>query len=362
MNLLIFTFRFIYCGESEFDDNSLLEVFKIAYEYEVKELVQISTDRLVKTINYQNLFHIYEQVYEFNQTKIESSISSLVQYNQIQWLTKEMVERLNQISMKFLLSQPTLGVSEYDLIDLTLHWAFTQIRKQTNKKITPQMVKDTLGDLFYLLRIPLLKMDKLINGPARSYLTDQNILDIVYYQTSSNHPKNGIVSKFNLKPRNLSHFKSVKVLPDSSFPPGFKAKKSYSSFKIQIVPPTDFCLAGLQLYTYYYVAFNIKVIIGNNEVYEKKVNPYSMYQQKTVNIRFDYCISMKQAVTAELLFEFDKTYTDQVRKYVFSKKHNGHTESEKFMDFTITHLFPDFYVHYLNIFTKDSSHLVAIKE
>ena len=270
----IFQLRFIYCDDAQFKENDLMDVFKLAQQLQVKELVQTSVDRLIKSeLNQGNALQIYEQVYQYDEPRLGESIRSYVRYNQNEWLTKHLVEKLSRKSMQFLLAQPTLGVVESELVELTFHWARTQIKKQTDHEITPQMVRETLDQLLYMLRIPLIQTDQLINGPAKALFSDQEILDIVYYQMTHDHIQKAIVSRFDLHRRNLSTCWSVNVVPDYSFPSSLAEKKNYTSFKIDFVLPLDFCLNGFKLYTSYDVTFSAKVIVDQKEVHAINVDP-----------------------------------------------------------------------------------------
>ena len=348
----------MYCNEAQIDRNDYLKVLMAAAKFELTELADIIVNDLIQGLNSYNAFSIYEQTHQLDLARLEKGISTLLQYNENCWLNEYNIQTLNRSSMKFLLSQPRLAVSESELFDLTLHWARVQIKKQTNQEIPPQMIRETMGDLLYLLRIPLLKTEDLMRGPAKSGLfSNEDILDIINYQTSAEHEKNGIVSQFNLEPRSIPQLISIKMIPAVVFDKSYRLDREYNSFSISFLSSFDFCLAGFRLESRKQLKMTVKVISARETLYSSAFDLHDLvYDGQGYHIRFEQCVPIGKGLMNEIYVHFDQTYydhSDEVRKYT----QFIHDES---VTYTVSHLFRDFRIEKLNAYTDSFSHLFQV--
>lgn len=157
-----------------------------------------------KSLPKKNVFEIDEKTRSNPHPAVTEAISQVVQ-NFDNAFNHGLAEKLNRQSVELILKQETLPIEELDLFDFLLDWTRIQAYKQGHtaaNSATGQVLKQTMGDLLYLIRIPALDSKSFLQRIARFELfNDQEVKDILYHQLLDAKPVNGIVWKFKLEKR-----------------------------------------------------------------------------------------------------------------------------------------------------------------
>lgn len=197
--------KFIYCGKTELTEDRLLDVFLASQVYELLELTDHVAERLAKTITRENVFEIEEKVRSYPHPIVSEAISEVVQSLPTEAFNHDLAEKLRKNSVELILKQDTLQIAELDLFDFLLGWTRVQAYRQGHNQgnsATGHVLRQTMGDLLHLIRIPALDSKAFLQRIASFELfNDQEVKDILYHQLLDAKPVNGIVWKFKLEKR-----------------------------------------------------------------------------------------------------------------------------------------------------------------
>lgn len=170
--------------------------------------------RLLQMVRLENVFTIHEQTAQLGRKRIDEKIAKFVQQNTSSLLEDEQFEHCQRTSLELILSQPQLDVIELDLFDACVRWARAVCARNNVADPTPKRLRETLGDLIYLLRLSSFTYKDFIDRPLSSGLfADREALAIICHLSSDakSKPKGETLARFDLRSRCFSRIRWIEI-------------------------------------------------------------------------------------------------------------------------------------------------------
>ena len=281
-------------------------------------------------MNPKNVFYLYEQVYKYEEPKLNEAIDHVVQFYGSVALDDGLIETMNRSSMNFLLSQSKSMLSEHQLLSVLLRWADSQARRLGHANPGPQVVRELCGELLYQVRIPLMKMNDLLDLSEKTeILSPRESLNIVYYLNSKDKPPNEIVRSFNLSPRKTLQNVSITTYVFRSFGQSFFAE-NLMQYSLPFRSSFEFCLQGLTVCNEKKLDMTVSLVDYDDEdqSYAEVTILKKNMHGKSFHVNFDICTLIKVNKFYKIVLHFANT---RLPMYKVSETHRDYNSSyEKF--------------------------------
>lgn len=200
--------RYTYSNEIALDDTCLESTLHAAHKYMYPKLVEVVSNQISSKLSIENVLEIYEHVHLYEVVHLNESIVHFLQSNTLKVLKDKSFLDIQISTLEFILSQPKLLATEFELISACIEWA--------NANKGDQLVIDTprgvLGNLIYKIRLPclsekefavLMKIDK--------FFSKEEQLDILSYLSFKEQTPKGFLAKFELNARDVPQWNWVKL-------------------------------------------------------------------------------------------------------------------------------------------------------
>lgn len=289
-------------------NEKVIEIFKAANVYDLDDLVNEMANRLSHKIVLENVFNIYEQVHEFGNIIIQKKVLEMIQKMENISIYKQSIKTINRSMMELILNRHITKIAENQLFDFLVDWTLEQIQDTNSVGL-----RETMGNLLYLVRIPSMDSKLFLNAPATSLIfTPQEVQDILYYQILDSKPVNGIVSHFqHLEKR----FSKPLIFSGPNFPTFQNESTTVKTNKTHLVSlrnNLDICLNEIVLKSEDLTDLTLSIVIGEggeekegNEILSTKMISLA-HQYFIANLIVD-CPLMKANTTYSIMVQFKET-------------------------------------------------------
>jgi len=296
--------RFFYCDEIEIEGQKLLDLLDLALRFRVKNLVKQVTEKVRKTAEIQTLFQIRDKLFKYGQPEINEIAIDFVQTKGSEVFSLDLIQTFDRSMMKFLLEQPMLKVSDPYLLDLLVSWARKQAEIHSIVNPSPQELREIMGDFLYSIRIPSIDLKTLFQKSLEGKLfNSEEILEIVNYQALESKPKEGFVSKFNLKsPYSSKRF----IKPIFIKGPKMSIQKTdhYDWF---INSNAEFCIQQMNIISTLNSSISVSLLKKEGEEILLANGVPSLFEEDQLGFDFEPCIETDANVNLTLRFRFEET-------------------------------------------------------
>lgn len=225
---------------------------KAADKYALPELVEATVDRLIRRTNLENVLQLHEQTCIFEHVRLAEHIAGFVRDE-----TKALVESnsftsASRSSLELILRQPQLQVVETRLFEACLRWAHAECARKRVQPAKAAQLREALGELVYLLRVPTLSAADFQRVAAGSGIfTDEEQLDIYAYLCSSGVCCGRFAGRFELQPRGVVGARCVDIcsVGAAAEDVGLTAEMFELRESIRFECDRDFHLVGFRYWT-----------------------------------------------------------------------------------------------------------------
>lgn len=354
----LFLNRYIYCGQTDVQHYDLMQTLQVLHaskKFQLPVLSKVVIDNLITTkIDKTNVFEVYEQVNQYNETELNDKIDLIVQFKSDLLADEQTIATINRSSIDLLIKQPRLSVSELNLFEFTVAWANKQLEVEGVFDKNPDMLRTIIGDALFQLRLPTLSVEDFIQAPMKSQMfSDREALDIMLYQIDKDKPINGIVNKFHLQSRASLKENSLEL--DHPSRHSDISNDIIREYEFMFKSSSPFCLKGFEMHS-------LSSLTLNGKIYDKET-PKVLHEfdavfenensdRHTHQIVFNDCILIKtdQEIRSKLSFSLKENYifyqnADYAKSYSISNQNGKFKEttfqyvSSKTPDiFHVTHL------------------------
>lgn len=202
---------FIYCGEAEINENTVVETLYVADKYCVTELVKHCHAFLEANISESTLFVIIQSAELFNNSKLLSMCANFI--TESKSISRKIFESPSLFSMSrefltCLIKSDGLFLKEKTIYDKVMLWAEHGCEKEGKDKNDPAEIRRKLGDLLFQIRFPLFSLETFWRDIApKEILSAEEKMEISRLNVGENLPN----SKFKRNKRgNLADILRVK--------------------------------------------------------------------------------------------------------------------------------------------------------
>ena len=188
-----------------------------ANKYMYPQLTTVVVNQLIKWISTskENVFDVFEKVEKFKIEKLDSFILEMIQTNTCNLLDYDSFLNIRKSTLKFLLSQPKLNISELELFNACLRWARAQCGRNEIAEPRPDELREAFGDLLYLIRIFSFTTKSFICNFCKSGIfTSDEVVKVLLHLESNQDSTDDFIAKFNPNNRLFCGAKWVKFFTE----------------------------------------------------------------------------------------------------------------------------------------------------
>ena len=183
------------------------------------KLASVVVDLIIKWLTNEKeiFFDVYEETEKLEFSKLNSFFQNLIQSKTRLLLQLDSFLNIQKSTLKYLLYQPKLNISEPELFDACLRWSRAECGRNGIVDPRPDELRETFGDLVFLIRIFSFTTKTFIDGPGESEIfTNDELLEVILHLESNKRLMNSFVPKFNPKARSFEEAKWTEIF--SYFP------------------------------------------------------------------------------------------------------------------------------------------------
>lgn len=187
------------------------------------ELVDTAAKQIASILSVENVLALYEQVHLYEVGHLNEDIVHFLQFNTIKVLKHKSFLDIKISTLEFILSQPKLLATEFELINACIEWAKTVNGQWANAtksttwndhdqfSFAVNTPRGVLGNLIYKIRLPCLNEKEFAClMQVDQFFSKEEKLDILSYLSFKQHPAQGFLAKFEFTPRNVPRCDWVK--------------------------------------------------------------------------------------------------------------------------------------------------------
>ena len=148
----VLLFRYIYLNVLEIEDNDLLLMFYSAEKYQLKDLSNQISKRLVSILDKECVMDMFEQTHHLNCCELQLGILNFVRERTEELFKSKSFESYSSEAIGLLLDQPMLSVSEINLLANCVRWARHQPSFRNQNGDIRNKFRNVLGENLFKFR------------------------------------------------------------------------------------------------------------------------------------------------------------------------------------------------------------------
>lgn len=307
-NFSIFRSRYIYTDEVELNGNVVTPLLHAAMKYALTDLVNQCERYLECAIDTENACVIFNQATFFGMHELANTVLLCIEINAKEVFETEGFDSLSSDNILAVFKSERLKANEIDMFNAGLKWAKHQCVVK-NIETNAMNQRQILGDLLYLIRIPLLTLQEYSQVVVRSGIltADEQLLFYKFFTLKEEEnievplftsaPRDGMLP-FSLDVDELiaSHLGQKSIEPFCFETLTITTKVPLKIRQITLFPYPDFMSGQSNIdYDASHDCLNDNVSIDiKNIVVEppKSVHEGHRYPLKGSNVRLDYVLSV----------------------------------------------------------------------
>lgn len=210
--------EYLYTDKSIGDDNNIVDLFKFAEEFKIKQLKAMTLGYIKKRLQSDNNKFFLKNLLNFptiwQLPELYDSFSYSVTVRSLDIFNVENVKVLQTKHIKAILDSEVIKQSETDVFNFAICWAKSKLTNEFKRDIKPRernlLYRETLGLFLYLIRFPSMTIEefKSITQEYDGLLTTAEVFDIVAYISN---PQSKVIG-FNTNKRGTTLIKSKTVV------------------------------------------------------------------------------------------------------------------------------------------------------
>lgn len=152
--------RFFYEKQITITDENVWELYKTAHYLDLIDLTKMCVEFIDKSINYENVCLCLEHFLLFDKdSKLTMKCLNIIAVDVSMFLDNLKLFQMSYTAVKLILSSDKLNILEIHLFKELMKLA-ESICYEKDLPANGQNLRDALGDLFYLIRFPIMNSDE----------------------------------------------------------------------------------------------------------------------------------------------------------------------------------------------------------
>ncbi|KAL3843176.1 hypothetical protein ACJMK2_021127 [Sinanodonta woodiana] len=228
--------RCLYTDTIDLDEDSLIEVVKLAHQYQVGYLLNRYSGKLAMLIRKENVCKLLNLAVFYDLKDLKDMACDFIDGHVLEILESPGFMEVSVESMKVILSGDTFYVDELKLFQKCMEWAEKKCKQQELEPLY-QNKRKLLGDGFFFLRLPTLSLaDYTEHIVKTNILSVEESLEIYKYKCLPSQLENTLLSGNDLSNSTLPRKQKVNTI---LWPK--------NSSKVEFLCPNDVYLEGITM-------------------------------------------------------------------------------------------------------------------
>lgn len=207
----IFTFdRYMYCEEITINEDNVTHILYAARKYGLSKVTLECRSFLEKNISPDNVCIIAENAHIFDEDELFNTCLDYIVKHAFECIKSESFTQLCRSCVKKIIERDDLPLDEDHILECMSNWA----KKECNHRgveSTEENQRVALGDLFYLIRFPVMDLTFFADNVAKTsnLLTEKEKIDLYTYMAGTKKKLSD--SKFVTKHRKPFHITCIRL-------------------------------------------------------------------------------------------------------------------------------------------------------
>lgn len=170
----------MYCEEISINEDNVTHILYAARKYGISKVTKECRSFLEKNINPDNVCVIAENAHIFDEEELFKMCLDYIIKHAFESIHSEAFTQLCQSCVTKIIERDDLPLDEDHILECMTHWAKKQCSRQS-LAVTEENQRAALGDLFYLIRFPIMNLTYFADNVAKNskLLTFLQICDSV---------------------------------------------------------------------------------------------------------------------------------------------------------------------------------------
>lgn len=177
----------MYCEEISINEDNVTHILYAARKYGISKVTKECRTFLEKNISPDNVCVIAENAHIFDEEELFKMCLDYIIEHAFESIQSEAFSQLCQSCVTKIIERDDLPLDEDHILECMTNWAKRQCSCQ-GLEITEENQRVALGDLFYLIRFPIMNLTYFADNVAKNskLLTEMEKIDLYTYMAGTN--------------------------------------------------------------------------------------------------------------------------------------------------------------------------------
>lgn len=177
----------MYCEEISINEDNVTHILYAARKYGISKVTKECRSFLEKNINPDNVCVIAENAHIFDEEELFKMCLDYIIKHAFESIHSEAFTQLCQSCVTKIIERDDLPLDEDHILECMTHWAKKQCSRQS-LAVTEENQRAALGDLFYLIRFPIMNLTYFADNVAKNskLLTEIEKINLYTYMAGTN--------------------------------------------------------------------------------------------------------------------------------------------------------------------------------
>jgi len=159
--------RYIYYEESNISGENVMVIMYASKKYMLPGLTSVCTKYLDQSVDLTNACLILNQSISFDEKELTEKCFKIIDSKTEEAFASDDFANLDKRVMEILIARDTLKIKEISLFEAVVKWASHECKRRELPGKSENL-REVMGDILYLIRMPLMSPEEFTNGPYKS--------------------------------------------------------------------------------------------------------------------------------------------------------------------------------------------------